>query len=80
MFVYYCHSVNEILQKLHSFFTLLQYGVSLVVKGCFESGRSSNDLSHVQACTVHVKTGEDDVLKKGRLCFLKSRGRQTPLC
>lgn len=78
MFVNYCHSVNDILQILHSFFTLLRYSVSLVVKG-FESGQSSNDLSRVPACMAHVKTGEDDVLKKVRLCFLKSGGCQAPL-
>lgn len=48
MFDNYCHSVNEILPDTLLFFTLLQYGVSLVVKGCFESGQSSNDLSRVQ--------------------------------
>lgn len=47
------------------------------MKGCFESGQHSNDLSHVQVCMAHVKTGEDDVLKKVRLCFFKSGGRQT---
>ncbi len=61
------------------FFTLLQNGVSLVVKGCFDSGQS-NDLSHVQACMAHVKTGDGDVLKKVRPRFLKSGGRQTPPC
>lgn len=40
------------------FFTLLQYGVSLVVNGCSESGRSRNDLSHMQACMAHVKKQE----------------------
>lgn len=27
-----------------------------------------------------MKTGEGDILKKVRLCFLKSGGRKTPLC
>lgn len=52
MFVYYCHSVNDTDTFV---FTLLRYGVSLVVKGCFESGRSSNDLPRVQACMAHVE-------------------------
>lgn len=45
----------------------------------FESGQSSKDLSRVPACMAHVKTGEDDVLKKVRLWFLKSGGCQAPL-
>lgn len=38
-------------------FTLLRYGVSLVVKGCFESGQSSNDLAHVCGTCENRKSG-----------------------
>lgn len=47
------------------------------MKGCFERGQSSNDLSHVEK---HVKTGEGRYLEESEAVLFKSRGREAPLC